>query len=73
MSCFTHGFFEMTASLKHLFSPISCTEKVPQTILYTHRDEKQKKTTTHYLIRITVQIQVHAHNESQLPNIQYFG
>ncbi len=25
--------------------------------------------TTQYLIRITVQIQVHAHNDSQLPNI----
>lgn len=25
--------------------------------------------TTQYLIRITVQIQVHAHNESQLPSI----
>lgn len=33
------------------------------------RDEKQKQMTTQYLIRITVQIQVHAHNESQLPNI----
>lgn len=34
-----------------------------------NRTEEQKKTTTQYLIRITVQIQVHAHNESQLPNI----
>lgn len=31
--------------------------------------KNRKKTTTQYLIRITVQIQVHAHNESQLPNI----
>lgn len=44
-------------------------ERPSETILYTPRDEKQKKTTTQYLIRITVQIQVHAHNESQLPNI----
>lgn len=63
------GVFEMRASLKHLFSPCCRAETVPQTILYTRRDEEQKKTTTQYLIRITVQIQVHAHNESQLPNI----
>lgn len=64
----TQGIFEMSASLKPVFSTSSCTE----TALYTARDEKQKEKKTkndHTVIRITVQIQVHAHNESQLPNI----
>lgn len=61
----------MSASLKPVFSTSSCTE----TVLYTPQDEKQKKKqqqqkkNDHTVIRITVQIQVHAHNESQLPNI----
>lgn len=64
----SRSIFGARASLKRLFYPFCCAECVTQTILYTSGDEEQK-TTTQYLIRITVQIQVHAHNESQLPNI----
>lgn len=53
-----------------LVFPITCTENVPQRPYCTPREMKnRKKKTTQYLIRITGQIQVHAHNESQLPNI----
>lgn len=57
------GIFK--AFVFHIFLYWECPS---ETLLYTPRDEKQKKTTTQYFIRITVQIQVHAHNESQLPN-----
>lgn len=68
-SCIIQGVCKMRVSLKHLFSTPSCTENVPQRPYCTPQRWKTEKKTTQYLIRITVQIQVHAHNESQLPNI----
>lgn len=52
VSCFIQGVSEMMASLKHLFSPSCCTEKVRQTVLYNPQRWKTEKNNNHALSEI---------------------